>query len=95
MEDLAALAGVSKITISRALRDSALVTPETRAKIKALAEQVGYRLNHHARNLRLQRSHTVAVVLEMQPDPDRPMTARLVPALRSSVRSSTPRPPPN
>ncbi|MDE2369123.1 MAG: substrate-binding domain-containing protein [Burkholderiales bacterium] len=74
MEDLAALAGVSKITVSRALRDSALVTPETRAKIKALAEQVGYRLNHHARNLRLQRSHTVAVVLEMQPDPDRPMS---------------------
>jgi len=74
MEDLAALAGVSKITVSRALRDSPMVTPETRARIKALAEQVGYRFNHSARNLRLRRSHTIAVVLEMQPDADRPMS---------------------
>lgn len=74
MEDLATLAGVSKITVSRALRDSPMVTPETRERIKALAEQVGYRFNHSARNLRLRRSHTVAVVLEMQPDADRPMS---------------------
>ncbi|MDE2369147.1 MAG: substrate-binding domain-containing protein [Burkholderiales bacterium] len=74
MEDLAALAGVSKITVSRALRDSPLVTPATRSRIKALAEQVGYRMNFSARNLRLQRSHTIAVVLEMAPDADRPMS---------------------
>ncbi|MBU6261189.1 MAG: substrate-binding domain-containing protein, partial [Burkholderiales bacterium] len=67
-------AGVSKITISRALRDSPLVTPATRARIKALAEQVGYRMNFSARNLRLQRCHTIAVVLEMLPDVDRPMS---------------------
>ncbi|MBI3369212.1 MAG: LacI family DNA-binding transcriptional regulator [Burkholderiales bacterium] len=74
MEDLAALAGVSKITVSRALRDSPSVTPATRERVKALAEQVGYRFNHSARNLRLRRSHTIAVVLEMQPDADRPMS---------------------
>lgn len=74
MDDLATLAGVSKITISRALRDSPLVTADTRERIKALAEQAGYRLNHSARNLRLRRSHMVAVLLEMQPDADRPMS---------------------
>jgi DNA-binding LacI/PurR family transcriptional regulator len=74
MEDLAALAGVSKITVSRALRDSPSVTPATRERIKAVAEQAGYRFNHSARNLRLRRSHTIAVVLEMQPDADRPMS---------------------
>lgn len=74
MQDLAALAGVSAITVSRALRDSPSVTPATRERIKALAEQAGYRFNQSARNLRLRRSHTIAVVLEMQPDADRPMS---------------------
>lgn len=74
MEQIAALAGVSTITVSRALRDSPAVTPATRERIKTLAEAAGYRFNHHARNLRLRRSHMVAVMLEMQPDTDRPMT---------------------
>lgn len=74
MAQIAELAGVSAITVSRALRDSPSVTPETRERIKAIAEQAGYRFNHSARNLRLRRSHMVAVMLEMQPDADRPMT---------------------
>ena len=74
MEDLAKLAGVSKITVSRALRDSPLVTPETREKIRALAEQQGYRLNVSARNLRMGRSYSVAVVVEMTPVRGRPMS---------------------
>ena len=55
MEQIAALAGVSTITVSRALRDSPSVTPATRERIKTLAEAAGYRFNHHARNLRLRR----------------------------------------
>lgn len=74
MEDLAGLAGVSKITISRALRDSALVAPDTRALIQKLAQQHGYKLNVSARNLRLQRSRMIEVVVEMSPAADRPMS---------------------
>lgn len=74
MEDLAKMVGVSKITISRALRDSPLVTPETREKIKALAQQMGYRVNSSARNLRLQKNHMITVILEMTPNSDRPMS---------------------
>src|SRR5579859_4216187 len=74
MADLAVLAGVSKITISRALRDSALVAPETRSLIQKLAQQHGYKLNVSARNLRLQRSRTIEVVVEMSPAVDRPMS---------------------
>jgi DNA-binding LacI/PurR family transcriptional regulator len=74
MEDLAKIVGVSKITISRALRDSPLVTPETRDKIKELAQQVGYRVNSSARNLRLQKNHMITVILEMTPDSNRPMS---------------------
>ncbi|MDE2427102.1 MAG: LacI family DNA-binding transcriptional regulator [Burkholderiales bacterium] len=74
MEHLAQIAGVSTITVSRALRDSPLVTVETREKIRKIAEDQGYRFNISARNLRLRRSHSVAVVVEMAPARDRPMS---------------------
>ncbi len=73
MADLAELAGLSKITVSRALSDSPLVTAETREHIQALARKHGYKLNVNARNLRLRRSHTVAVIVEMKPSSDRTM----------------------
>jgi DNA-binding LacI/PurR family transcriptional regulator len=75
MSDLAALAGVSKITVSRALRGSPLVTADTRRRVAEIAKQHGYRLNLPARNLRLNRSYTVAVVVDMDPSRDRPMSA--------------------
>lgn len=74
MADLAAIAGVSAITVSRALRDSPLVNEATRARIREIARQHGYAFNVSARNLRLRRSMTVAVVVEMRPDPDRQMS---------------------
>src|ERR1700756_993404 len=73
MEDLAKLVGVSKITVSRALRDSPLVTPETREKVRQVAAEQGYRFNISARNLRMRCSYSVAVVVEMTPVRGRPM----------------------
>ena len=73
MADLAELAGLSKITVSRALSDSPLVNRETRERIQALAREHDYKLNINARNLRLRRSHTVAVIVEMKPSTDRTM----------------------
>ena len=74
MADLAALAGVSKITVSRALGDSNLVNPQTRARVQQLAREHGYKLNVNARNLRLRRIHTVAVIVEMKPSAQRSMS---------------------
>jgi DNA-binding LacI/PurR family transcriptional regulator len=62
------------MTVSRALRNSPLVTPVVRAHIIELARTHGYRLNLPARNLRLSRSHTIGVVIEMDPSPERPLT---------------------
>ena len=74
MEDLAREAGVSKITVSRALSGHPLVKPETRARIRDLAERHGYRINIAARNLRQQRTRTIGVVIEMTPSHDRSMS---------------------
>ena len=76
MEHIASIAGVSTITVSRALRDSPLVREKTRAKIRAIAEQEGYRFNISARNLRLRSSYSVAVVLEMMPAKDQPLSGQ-------------------
>ncbi len=73
MADLAALAGVSTITVSRALAGSPLVSPATRDRVQQLARKHGYKLNVSARNLRLRRSHAVAVIVEMTPTPERTM----------------------
>ncbi|MEP7765682.1 LacI family DNA-binding transcriptional regulator [Sanguibacter sp. 25GB23B1] len=61
--DVAARAGVSKSAVSLALRGSAGIGDETRARILACAEEIGYRSNRLARALVEGRSALVGVVL--------------------------------
>jgi DNA-binding LacI/PurR family transcriptional regulator len=61
--DIARLAEVSQATVSRALRDSPLVNPETRARVKSIAAQLHYRADRRAAGLRTRRSHTLALLL--------------------------------
>jgi DNA-binding LacI/PurR family transcriptional regulator len=63
MADVAQAAGVSAQTVSRALRDSPNVNPETRRRVIAAVEQLGYRFNNAARVLSSGRSHTLGLVL--------------------------------
>lgn len=78
MEMVAALAGVSKITVSRALRGSDLVRPELRERITKIASEAGYRMNVAARSLRTRRTQTIAVVIEQLARADRPITDPLL-----------------
>lgn len=78
MEMVAALAGVSKITVSRALRGSELVRPELRERIARIAGEAGYRINVAARSLRTRRTQTIAVVIEQLQRDDRPITDPLL-----------------
>jgi DNA-binding LacI/PurR family transcriptional regulator len=78
MEDLAALAGVSKITVSRALRDSPLVRESVRDRIKQLSVAHGYRLNAAARSLRTRRANSITVAIEMDATTDRPLSEPIV-----------------
>lgn len=68
--DIAHMAGVSQSTVSRALNDSSLVNPETREKIKKIAEELNYKVDKNASNLRKQRSSTLALLLFEDPTSD-------------------------
>lgn len=68
MVDIAKMAGVSTATVSRALNDSPLVTPETRARIAELARSMNYTINAGAKHLRLGQNKTVALVLPYERD---------------------------
>jgi DNA-binding LacI/PurR family transcriptional regulator len=69
IKDLARLACVSHSTVSRALRASPVVNPETAARIQKIAEEVGYRASAVARSLVLGRSSTIGVVVTNIADP--------------------------
>jgi DNA-binding LacI/PurR family transcriptional regulator len=62
MADISDLAGVSISTVSRALSGSTSIPEKTRERIIAIARAHNYVLDERARNFRLQRSQTVALV---------------------------------
>ena len=68
--DIAYLAGVSQPTVSRALRGSPKVSAETRRRIETIAQQLNYKVDKNASNLRSQHSNTLALLLFEDPTPD-------------------------
>jgi DNA-binding LacI/PurR family transcriptional regulator len=64
MGDVARLAGVSKQTVSRALRGSTLVTTETKQRVLAIAKEHSYIANRNAQRLRSKRTNTIAVAVD-------------------------------
>jgi LacI family transcriptional regulator len=61
--DVARAAGLSQSTVSRALRDDPRVAPATRERVRAAATSLGYVPNALARNLVLQRTRTVGMLV--------------------------------
>src|ERR1700749_1867286 len=61
--DLARKLNISIATGSRALKDDPVVSKKTKKKITDLAEEMGYRSNNFARNLRTQRTDTIGVIV--------------------------------
>jgi DNA-binding LacI/PurR family transcriptional regulator len=62
MSDVGRLAGVSHQTVSRVINGSPHVRPETRDRVMAAMEELGYRPNSVARALVTGRSRTLGVV---------------------------------
>lgn len=61
--DVAVAAGVAQSTVSRCFSAESEISPDTRARVQAVAAALGYTPNALARSLILQRSHMVGVIV--------------------------------
>lgn len=87
IRDVARLAGVTASTVSRALDPSkqTLVNEATRARIQEVVQELDYRPNLGARNLRRGRSMTVGVIV---PDLANPIFAPFAKGIAHALESS-------
>lgn len=62
IDDVAALAGVARTTVSRVLNNQPNVREEVRGKVLAAVEKLGYRVNLQARNLAGRKAQRIALI---------------------------------
>lgn len=63
VHDVAKLAGVSPITVSRVINNSGYISAATRDRVEMAIKEIGYVPNTLARGLRSKRTHTLALVV--------------------------------
>ncbi|MFB9836309.1 LacI family DNA-binding transcriptional regulator [Actinoallomurus acaciae] len=84
LRDIATSLDLSVNTVSRALADKDAVGVETRRRVKAEAERLGYVPNTMARSLVLQNAMTLGLVIT---NPSNPFYARLISAIEERGRT--------
>jgi DNA-binding LacI/PurR family transcriptional regulator len=82
IQDVAKAAGVSPMTVSHVINDHRHVKESTRAKVLATINDLGYRVNVAARNLRTGRTDTIGLAV---PEVDRPYWGQLGAAIVSAA----------
>jgi LacI family transcriptional regulator len=61
--DIAKVLGLSPATVSRGLKDHPAINIKTRKRITDAAKEMGYRSNSFASNLRMQKTHTIGIIV--------------------------------
>ncbi|MGB6744556.1 MAG: LacI family DNA-binding transcriptional regulator [Terracidiphilus sp.] len=69
LSDVAKVAGVGVMSVSRVVNGSRKVTPETERKVRAAIERIGYEPNEAARVLKGQRAHILGLIVPDLADP--------------------------
>lgn len=84
IREVAADAGLSISTVSRALSGARPVTPGIAEKVRESAERLGYRVDSIGRSLRTQRTDTLGLVI---PDITNPFFPSLIQAIEHAARA--------
>jgi len=79
LNDIASVAGVTSMTVSRVVTQSGYVSDQTREKVLHVIKEMKYRPNFLARSLKLRRTKTIGLVLG---DIANPFAAELARAVR-------------
>ena len=82
IKDVAALAGVSAATVSRALDDRPEISAETKERVRSACAQLGYVPNAAARGLAGHATHTIGLVL---PDISNPYFSGMATAIEETA----------
>ena len=82
IKDVAALAGVSAATVSRALDDRPEISSETKERVRLACAQLGYVPNAAARGLSGHATHTIGLVL---PDISNPYFSGMATAIEETA----------
>ena len=86
IQDVAKRAGVAPITVSRVVNNSGYASEETRKRVEAAIEELGYVPNTLARGLRSKRTNTLALVMT---DITNPIFTTLARGVDTASRSET------
>lgn len=82
LKDIAQACGLSVMTVSRALRDTNVVSPQTRERVLLAARQMGYVPNRLASSFGRQKTMTVGVVI---PDIEHSIFPGLIKGVESTL----------
>ena len=85
IKSVAQRAGVTITTVSRALNNKPDISPATKARILAIAEEMGYVPSTLARNLAAQRTYTIGLAVRTIADM---WVAEVVPAIEDGLRET-------
>ncbi len=85
IKDVAAVAGVSVASVSRAMNNPSTVSPENLKRINAAIRKLGYAPNKIARSLKVQTSKSVAV---MVPDISNPFHLKVIKGAESVLAAA-------
>ena len=69
LKDVAQQAGVSAMTVSKVMRDEPDISPATKARVRLLAQKMGYVPNFSAQTLRTKTTHFFGVVISSITNP--------------------------
>lgn len=84
IKDVAKQAGVGVVTVSRALNDKEGVSDQTRERIKAVADEMGYQANRYARFLKLANNKNIALMIK---GIDNPFFQQMLDTMETATRS--------
>ena len=85
MRDVAQRAGVSPMTVSRALNTPDRVSPEMRDRVERAVKEIGYLPNHLASSLSSNRSTTIGLIV---PSIDNSIYTQTIKGLSDTIRRS-------